>query len=142
MPHPPWPNAAKNKLCLVNGCTSIVGKHGSHGMCGLHAQRVKRYGDPAYITHESVRVVRLREAQLKSTTAKPTTYRKYFGKHQHRVIAEYILGRKLLRKEIVHHKDGNVHNNDPSNLEIMTQSRHINEHRQALIVGRKIKHGY
>lgn len=56
------------------------------------------------------------------------TYIKEFGRHQHRVVMEKVLGRKLDSKEIVHHKDENKHNNDPSNLEIMTQAEHARYH--------------
>ena len=51
-------------------------------------------------------------------------YIKKNGKRIHRVIAEEILGRKLLSNEIVHHIDCNSQNNDTSNLQVMTQSEH------------------
>lgn len=55
-------------------------------------------------------------------------YVKENGRHQHRVVAEHILGRPLRRGEIVHHKDGNKKNNSPENLEVMTQGQHMREH--------------
>ena len=73
---------------------------------------------------------------------KPTTYRKLHGRHEHRVIAEQMLGRALKRNEIVHHIDGNKHNNEPSNLQIMTQSEHVRLHLQEMQKARKDKHGY
>lgn len=39
-----------------------------------------------------------------------------------------VLGRELARDEIVHHKDGDGLNNDPSNLEVMTQAEHRRLH--------------
>ena len=43
----------------------------------------------------------------------------------HRWVAEnYIVHRKLLDNEVVHHKDGNKHNNLPENLEVMLSSEH------------------
>ena len=56
------------------------------------------------------------------------TYVKQGGRHQHRIVAETILGRPLANKEIVHHKDGNKKNNDPNNLEIITQGEHMRRH--------------
>lgn len=37
---------------------------------------------------------------------------------------EELLGRRLRPDEIVHHKNGNMHNNDISNLEIVTRGEH------------------
>lgn len=42
----------------------------------------------------------------------------------HRINAEYIIGRKLTKDEVVHHKDHNGLNNDLSNLEVMTKAEH------------------
>jgi len=41
-------------------------------------------------------------------------YRKLLDRHEHRVVAERILGRALLPGEIVRHRDGNARNNDPA----------------------------
>lgn len=47
---------------------------------------------------------------------------------EHQLVAEKVIGRTLKLGEVVHHKDGNKANNDPSNLEVTTQSEHIREH--------------
>lgn len=46
----------------------------------------------------------------------------------HRVVMENHLGRLLHSFEIVHHKDDNKHNNDLSNLEVLSRSAHASLH--------------
>lgn len=69
---------------------------------------------------------KMRNARLNTGNGKG--YTKTYGKHTHRIVAEQMLGRPLRRDEIVHHKDGNKQNNNPSNLEVMTQSEHARLH--------------
>lgn len=130
------------RQCCVEGCTNDTSK-GAKGMCGMHAARVRRYGDPNFIAPEAQRRERNREAQLRRfAEVKPDTYRKLHGKHIHRVIAEQMIGRPLAKGEIVHHIDGNKHNNDPSNLQVMTQSEHMKLHLAEMMQARKKIHGY
>jgi hypothetical protein len=71
----------------------------------------------------------MRAAQLRRFPAvKPSTYRKLFGRHEHRVIAEEKLGRALRSDEHVHHKDQNRQNNDPGNLEVLSAREHLALH--------------
>lgn len=57
------------------------------------------------------------------------TYRKREGRHEHRVIAEAMLGRPLNGSEVVHHRDGDKRNNDPENLAVLLgQGDHMREH--------------
>lgn len=57
------------------------------------------------------------------------SYRKRNGRHEHRVVAEEKLGRALRPGEVVHHIDGNHLNNDPGNLDVLTQGEHMRRHR-------------
>jgi len=53
----------------------------------------------------------------------PNTYRKIGAIHEHRIVAEKVLGRKLKRGETVHHIDGNKKNNTVSNLVVFPNQR-------------------
>lgn len=48
---------------------------------------------------------------------------------EHREVMERKLGRKLTRKEIIHHKDKNKQNNNENNLKIETRSSHSRLHK-------------
>lgn len=47
---------------------------------------------------------------------------------EHRYLMELHLGRELATHEHIHHKDGDKHNNDLGNLELLTSSDHAKEH--------------
>lgn len=46
----------------------------------------------------------------------------------HRIVMENHLGRLLTQDEIVHHIDGNKHNNEITNLQLMTNIEHTKHH--------------
>lgn len=79
---------------------------------------------------EQREAVRRREQHNKGPCA-PDTYPKKHGRHEHRRVAEQKLGRPLRPGEVVHHIDGDKHNNDPSNLMIFSsQADHARWHEE------------
>lgn len=81
--------------------------------------------NPTRLTPE----VREKVRKSKLNTGSGRTYSKYYGRHEHRVVAEIMLGRPLMKGEVVHHKDGNKRNNNPSNLMIFkSQADHARFH--------------
>lgn len=56
------------------------------------------------------------------------TYKRRGKRAEHIVIYEEYLGRPLKVYECVHHKDHDAYNNDLSNLQLMTRSKHASYH--------------
>lgn len=92
---------------------------------GEHLRQVNIALNPKRMTPDVK--AKLRAARL--NTGEGVSYTKLYGRHEHRCVAEAILGRKLQSGEIVHHRDGNKRNNCPENIVVFpSQSAHAKHH--------------
>jgi len=72
--------------------------------------------------------IKLRKAKLKNSKG-CKSYRKFLGRHLHRIVAEETAGRDLIKGEVVHHLDEDIHNNHADNLQILpSQAEHAKIH--------------
>ncbi len=70
---------------------------------------------------------KIRNSHLNSGEGR--TYVKNYGRHEHRVVAEQMLGRPLMPGEVVHHIDGNKRNSSINNIRVYkSQSEHAKFH--------------
>lgn len=79
-------------------------------------------------SEEQREAVRKREQNNRGPCRKDV-YPKHGRKHKHRRVAEEKLGRPLKKGEVVHHIDGDKHNNEPENLMVFkNQKEHAKYH--------------
>ncbi len=127
-----YPSQATNKLRVF--CSQVcVGKSKQHGdtlFCALcDAPFYRRVGEQDKGIRVNQFCSKACYSEWRSEHKSDTNYPKINGRHEHRIVAEAVLGRALKRYEVVHHIDSNKQNNHPSNLAVFpTQSIHARCH--------------
>lgn len=113
--------------CLNCGKAMIVPpKERDRKFCG-HSCAAKFHGAGQRNREELLRAQRERAERLRGTGTRHP-YVKRGGRHEHRVVMEQKLGRPLAQGEIVHHDDGDGHNNAPDNLILTDRPEHARIH--------------
>ena len=110
--------------CAVDGCDRrTVGK----GLCSSHYQKLVRHGDPLWeSTPKSRRKAEPRrdnDGYVRLYRPEHPNARKDGYVSEHTVVMTEVLGRPLLPREQVHHKNGIRDDNRPSNLELWLKSQ-------------------
>lgn len=118
-----------NNYCSMT-CLAKTKKHGSVLHCHMCDRPFyRRYGEQDIDTRKNSFCSRECYFEYRIANSKDTTYLKVGAVHIHRLIAESILGRKLWAQEVVHHIDGNRHNNHFSNMVVFpNQGMHAKCH--------------
>ncbi len=132
----------KGKRFCSRSCKTIYFNQNSPGLDASRkrhkapwlSERNKRVNAKQNRQNAPQRSKTLRDKNKRKRRGKPrkgylSTYIEGKGsRHTHRIVAEEKIGRKLRKGEIVHHKDEDIHNNKPGNLEVLSRAEHMNIH--------------
>lgn len=139
------PSLVSARTFCSPACLHESRRHGSTLKCALCEKPFyRRFGEQ----DREVRVLQFCSnacrQRYRALNRKASVYPRRGPVHVHRIVAAEMLGRDLLPGEVVHHIDGDKHNNDPSNLAVLpSQAEHARVHAEAvrnLRAGERLAH--
>lgn len=114
-PRVPW-NKSGIEVCVWDGCES---KHLAKGFCSKHYRGFRAWMDKDRAFEDRAKINKQNDSGYVSL---------YLPDHpdcsvsgfimEHRVVMEQMIGRRLVKNENVHHKNGIRNDNRPENLEL------------------------
>lgn len=106
-----------HRSCIVADCGKPVCPRDKY--CSMHRARLTRGGT----------IEKRNDGRSMSSHGYVRIFVRGKGyRYEHRLMVEFLLGRKLRKGETVHHKNGDKSDNSPDNLSVMSQSEHMVEH--------------
>lgn len=143
------------KICTTEGCNNEIR---CKGVCNKHYHVMKKLrrmkpcgcgcGELTAHTYKHGHHTRLFSSEEQSRRGRMNNgdtqrgrgagkwYVKRAGVHEHRTVAEKMMGRKLTFDDVVHHINGDKRDNRPENLEVMTRAEHVAVHQDDFARGR------
>jgi len=133
-----WPRSRVRDCLINNGVTLRSRKEGIN--CSSHKLGKHLIGKKRTFTNEwkeNIKKSAIKRGELlaEGVSFKKNGYVEYTRgdnkfRSVHVVTMESRIGRRLMPDEVVHHIDGNKHNNEINNLALMTRAAHMRLHRR------------
>lgn len=120
------------EVCDVRGCKSVTV---AKGLCSMHYQRLKLWGHvgEAESTRPGGSRVLMKNGYVKVQLPEHPFSNSDGYILEHRLVMETTLGRYLLPRENVHHRNGIRDDNRPENLELWVKAQPVGQRAEDLV---------